>query len=119
MWHFHSFHAKKEAMKKDYRRLIGNRLRDLRKQRRFTQEELADRANLNPSYYGRVERGEINLTIETLTSISEALQVELAEVFDFGAEVDQVRLKKEVQKLITKQKLPILLSVKTLLENLK
>jgi transcriptional regulator with XRE-family HTH domain len=106
-------------MKRDYPRLIGKKLHEVRKKRGFTQEELADRANLNPNYYGGIERGEINVTIDTLASITEALQVELADVFDFGVKVDEVKLRKEVGSLLRKQKVPVLVSVRSLLENIR
>ena len=106
-------------MKRDYSRLIGKNLHELRKKRGFTQEELADRAGINPNYYGRVERGEINVTVDTLASIAEALQVDLVDVFDFGLKIDEVKLKKELVSLLRKQKVPVLVSIKILLESLK
>jgi len=106
-------------MKRDYPRLIGKKLHELRKKRGFTQEELADRAGLNPNYYGRIERGEINVTIDTLAAIAEALEVELVDVFDFGVKVDEAKLKRELLSLLRKQKVPVLLGLRSLLENIK
>lgn len=57
-------------MKKNYQKLIGKKLHVLMKKRGFTHEELAGRANTNPNQYSRIERGEINVTIETLASIA-------------------------------------------------
>lgn len=50
----------------------------------MTQEELAEIVNTQHSYIGFVERGEQNLTIQTLAKISEALQVEINELFQYG-----------------------------------
>jgi transcriptional regulator with XRE-family HTH domain len=62
---------------------------------RFTQDELADRASFIPKYYGRAERGEINVTIDTLANIREAAQVELLDVLDFGVKMDEVKLRRK------------------------
>ena len=61
--------------------LIGQRLRQYRLQKHLTQEQLAERAGLHPTYIGQVERGEKNLTIESLYRISLALQIPLSQLF--------------------------------------
>ena len=38
----------------------GGKLRQLRRERGFTQEEVALRADITPSYYGQLERGTAN-----------------------------------------------------------
>ena len=42
---------------------LGQRIRAERTARKMTQEELAERADLHPTYIGQVERGEKSLTI--------------------------------------------------------
>ncbi|WCF08285.1 helix-turn-helix domain-containing protein [Paenibacillus thiaminolyticus] len=61
--------------------LIGERLRYLRKKNNLTQEELAEKAGLNPSYIGSVERGERNISIETLEKLIHGLNVTPTEMF--------------------------------------
>ena len=39
----------------------------------LTQEELAERANLHPTYVGSVERGERNIALENIIAIAKAL----------------------------------------------
>ena len=58
-------------------RLLGARIRKARTQKHLTQEDIADRANLNASYYGRIERGEINVTVDTLMAIANALNIDI------------------------------------------
>jgi transcriptional regulator with XRE-family HTH domain len=60
---------------------IGQRIRELRVERGISQEAFAYQAHLDRSYYGRVERGEGGITIDTLATITEALGVTLAEFF--------------------------------------
>lgn len=45
---------------------LGQRIRAERTARKMTQEELAERADLHPTYIGQVERGEKSLTIASL-----------------------------------------------------
>lgn len=59
----------------------GDRLRALRLAAGLTQEKLAERAELHTTYIGQVERGEKNLTIESLSRICGALEVSLAQFF--------------------------------------
>ncbi|GKU75791.1 helix-turn-helix domain-containing protein [Paenibacillus sp. L3-i20] len=61
-------------------RLIGDNIRDLRKSKGFSQEQLALRADINASYMGQVERGEKNPTIDVLSKIAIALQTPLERI---------------------------------------
>jgi transcriptional regulator with XRE-family HTH domain len=47
----------------------------------LTQEELAERANLHPTYIGSVERGERNISLENIVSIAKALQINPKDLF--------------------------------------
>ncbi len=66
----------------DIAKTVGQRLRNYRVARGMSQQELAAAAGLHPTYIGQAERGEKNLTIETLEKITLALSVPIAEVFD-------------------------------------
>jgi transcriptional regulator with XRE-family HTH domain len=60
---------------------LGARIRELRKKAGLSQEDVADKAGLNPNYIGRVERGEINVTVDTLFKIAVSLNVGVDEFF--------------------------------------
>ena len=62
---------------------IGQRIRELRTQRpeRWTQEELAERAQISVSFLSMIERGERVAHVETLAALAEALGVTLSELF--------------------------------------
>jgi transcriptional regulator with XRE-family HTH domain len=60
---------------------VEKRLLELRKNRGFSQEQLALEAGITTSYYGQVERGERNITVHTLEKICNALNVSLADFF--------------------------------------
>jgi transcriptional regulator with XRE-family HTH domain len=59
---------------------IGKNIQVTRKTQRLSQERLAERAGLHPTYIGRVERAEVNITIGALKKISDALEVSLNEL---------------------------------------
>ncbi|MEC0243589.1 helix-turn-helix domain-containing protein [Paenibacillus dokdonensis] len=61
--------------------LVGDRIRSLRKAKGWTQEQLAEGSSLYYSYVGGVERGERNISLETLGEIVMALQVPPMEFF--------------------------------------
>ena len=56
---------------------IGIRIKIERFNRKISQEQLAEKSELNRTTIGSVERGEISPTIETLYKISSALDIEL------------------------------------------
>jgi transcriptional regulator with XRE-family HTH domain len=57
--------------------IIANNVRQLRKHKGLSQEALADECDLHRTYIGAVERGERNLTINTLVKIAKALETEV------------------------------------------
>ncbi|MDP2420093.1 helix-turn-helix domain-containing protein [Sediminibacterium sp.] len=61
---------------------VGNRIREFRKERNFSQEDLANEAEIPLSQIGRIERGETNPTISSLHVISIALGIELKQLVD-------------------------------------
>lgn len=61
--------------------LFGQRLRELRQLRGWSQEEFALHAGLDRSYLGSVERGERNISLENISVLATALGVPAAELF--------------------------------------
>jgi transcriptional regulator with XRE-family HTH domain len=59
---------------------IAAAIRTLRKAQGGTQEAFALKAGLDRSYYGAIERGEFNITVDTLVTIAEGLGVPPSEV---------------------------------------
>jgi len=104
-------------MQPDYLKQIGGRIRLLRTGARMTQEDLAERTGVNPNYLGRIERGEINVTIQTLTAIAEGLKVGLFDIVrPSRPEPDTAQLRKDTQRLIHQLDTPTLAIVKELID---
>ena len=61
---------------------LGKRIRTERIDKKMTQEELAERAGLHPTYIGQVERGEKSLTITSLEKIVERLGISFSDLFE-------------------------------------
>ncbi len=59
---------------------IGRLLRKKRAEKKITQEALALQCGIDRSYLGRIERGEVNLTVEKLYEIATALEVDIKEL---------------------------------------
>jgi transcriptional regulator with XRE-family HTH domain len=60
---------------------VGARVRELRKARAWTLEELAEKANKHYTYIGGLERGDRNVTLEVLHAVAGALDVPLKQFF--------------------------------------
>ncbi|TGN33108.1 helix-turn-helix domain-containing protein [Lysinibacillus sp. S2017] len=56
-------------------RIICANIREVRKSKGLTQEELAEKCDLHTSYLAGVERGERNITIQTLEKIAQGLEI--------------------------------------------
>ena len=60
--------------------VFGKRIRELRSKNGFSQESFADHCGLHRTYMGGIERGEHNLTIETVMTISTGLGMTMSEL---------------------------------------
>jgi len=68
----------------DILKKFGNRVRELRLQKGITsQMALANKAGLDRTYVGGIERGERNIGLRNIARIGEALGVGLEELFRF------------------------------------
>ncbi len=65
----------------EIRRLVGRKIRLLRKSKGWSQEVLAESSGLSYKFIGEVERGTVNPSLDTLFSISTALQIEIVGLF--------------------------------------
>lgn len=59
----------------DLQRILGKNVRTLRMQQGLSQERFGDAVGLHRTYVGGVERGERNLTLQTVSRLGEVLGV--------------------------------------------
>lgn len=61
---------------------FGERVRQLRKEKGLSQEQLAFKAEVHRTYIGMIERAEKNITLVNIEKIANALEIDLKELFD-------------------------------------
>lgn len=65
-------------------RRFGGRVRHVRLQRNLSQEALAEKADLDRTYIGGIERGERNPSLKNVERIAHALGVTISELTNFS-----------------------------------
>lgn len=61
---------------------IGNRIRQLRQERHFSQEAFADLCELDRTYISSIEKGKRNVSIVNLEKIANALNIKISTLFN-------------------------------------
>lgn len=61
---------------------FGERVRNLRGEAGWSQEEFAAECGLDRTYMGGIERGERNLALRNIEKIAEALELTISELMD-------------------------------------
>jgi len=63
-----------------HRRILGDNLREFRKQVALTQEQLAEKTGLSVVFISLLENGHRTASLDSLLSISKALRIDLSEL---------------------------------------
>ena len=66
-----------------YQQAFGLRIRQLRDQQEYTQEELAHRARIHVTYLSGIERGVRNPSLRSIRALAKALGVRVGQLFTF------------------------------------
>lgn len=103
---------------------VGERIRAVRKSKDYTQEQLGEKVGLPQPYIGGVERGERNISLETLERILEALECPPNEFFRFYTEKylsDNERAREaaldSLNKMLTKRSVQDIQMIQQLAQN--
>jgi len=75
--------AENKKLRRDYSKLLSERLKEIRKSKKMTQQELADKAGLHLTYVGHLELGKYHPTVFVMWKISKALGVSMNELTSF------------------------------------
>jgi len=65
----------------DFQKRLGMRIREIRTERGFSQESFAEACELHRTHISLLERGRINMTVNTARQIALVLQISLSELF--------------------------------------
>ena len=68
-------------MNKPIRKKLGEKIRQLRKLRELTQEQLGEKSGISYKFIGEVERGTVNPSLDSLIGIAQALTVNVKDLF--------------------------------------
>ncbi|AVR30751.1 helix-turn-helix domain-containing protein [Bacillus cereus group sp. MYBK59-1] len=83
----------------ELRRKLGKRIRFLRKEQNLSQERLGELSNIHTNHIGAIERGEKNVTIESLIKLTNGLNITLEDLFrriehsDYNTSIRSKRIK--------------------------
>ena len=96
---------------------FGCRVRAVRKARKLSISNLAEKANTDVKHLGRVERGERRPSFELIMALAEALTVSPATFFEFeGTQDNRDILQKQIARLIADVELSQLQRVQRVLK---
>jgi transcriptional regulator with XRE-family HTH domain len=70
-------------MKKEILVLFGKRIRELRIQHDWSQEDLAEQTGFHRTYIGMIERAERNLSLVNIKVFAESFKITISELFQF------------------------------------
>lgn len=68
-------------MKKEILIKFGERIRSLRQEKKWSQEQLADKTGFHRTYIGMIERGERNPSLININVFAETFEITIQELF--------------------------------------
>lgn len=71
-----------DALSKRVLKVLGLRIRDLRRAQSLSQEDLADKCGVHRTFMGTVERGESNLSFSNILKIASTLGISLSALLE-------------------------------------
>jgi len=80
---------------------VGRRLRQLRKNKGLSQEQMADAAGVNAKYYSEIERGKRNISLKVMERVSSNLGLTFKDFFQFPTDEELSPEAERVVALIT------------------
>ena len=90
-------------MEESTKKLLGVRIKELRKTRGLSQERLSGKIDIDPKHISRIESGRSFPSLGTLEKLANALQVDLKDFFEFVHEAKNTRELKEIINNLLKE----------------
>lgn len=84
----------------DSKKLIGARIKDLRRHAGLTQEQLAEKVDLDSRHLSRLEVGRHYPSLDSLERIAGVLNVPLAEFFQFATDETPAALRTQLMRFV-------------------
>jgi transcriptional regulator with XRE-family HTH domain len=99
---------------KTTKELLGARIKELRKARGLSQDQLLERVNIDSKHLSRIEVGKSYPSLDTLEKIARALNVEIKDLFEYMHEVKGKELTENINRLLKEsdeEKLRLILKI--------
>ena len=91
----------------DIKGLLGKRIKDLRTERKLTQDKLSEMVGFGQRTLSKLERGKTFITAEHLAKLLTALDIGIEDLFNFGYLQEKEILKEELITAIRKEEVNI------------
>lgn len=75
--------AENKKLRREYTKRLSEKLKEVRKSKKLTQQELAEKAGLHLTYVGHLELGKYHPTVYVMWKISKALGISMNELTSF------------------------------------
>lgn len=85
-------------------KLIGSRLKQARKAKHYTQDYVSARANIGEKFLSQIERGKAGLSVQTLLSLCEILEVSPNSILLAQSDLSDSRLGELMGRLTPRQR---------------
>ena len=81
-------------------KLFGKRIKELRKQRNLTQEELSEKLGVFQKQIGNIETGTTFTTMANLAKLAEVFDVDIKDLFEFDHQKPREEMVGEINDLM-------------------
>jgi transcriptional regulator with XRE-family HTH domain len=81
-WYAYKQTTRKLQLVQDVQRVVGAKIRQLRLQKKWSQDVFADISGIHRAQVGAMERCEMNMTLKTLKTVADALKVRIRDLVE-------------------------------------
>ncbi len=80
--------------------LLGEKIKEIRKSRKLSQDELSEKIGIDPKHLSRIEVGRSFPSLDTLERIAKALGIDIKDLFEFMPYVKDKELTEGINRFI-------------------
>lgn len=76
----------------ELKKVLAKNLKKIRKKKKLSQEELADKCGMSTRTYGKIERGEVNTGLDMLGMLSAGIEIKASLLIDDELNVENLEM---------------------------
>lgn len=102
------------------KRLLGENIKRIRKRQHITQENLAELVDRSKNHISKIEQGLTNPPLDLLIEISNALNIQIKELFDFtnhNSNISTEKIKNSICSISNKKNLNLIYNIYNLIND--